>query len=375
MSLKISSENALSIERKSTCKEDKSSSSNSRDLNTIQSSILCAECGEQFMFATKLVEHGKKTQHRPFACQYKGCKKYYTKREHLTRHVETVHVYDTIQSLEQRKRFKCRLCEAQFAYNHGLTRHIKRSHWNVNLPFECFECLRGFKKKSELQAHSYVHTGVLPFECEECGERFLKRFWLTRHQRKHDANKKADAQVYVCDCGKICFDEDKLESHKQIEHSSEDRKDIVDGGGSPKEELPTSVCLVCDQTFSRKQYLRAHLRTYFESLDARKQYTCPMDGCDKAYTRSSNLMAHYNAVHDKQKSKRFACPREDCTARFGYKTVLKHHIESIHDNPKPPKRRERKSVGILERVLGVNQLGEQEPQVAIVVEKCLTEPP
>ncbi|CAI5745384.1 unnamed protein product [Peronospora destructor] len=290
MSLKISSENALSIERKSTCKEDKSSSSNSRDLNTIQSSILCAECGEQFMFATKLVEHG------------------------------------------------------------------------------------GLRKKSELQAHSYVHTGVLPFECEECGERFLKRFWLTRHQRKHDANKKADAQVYVCDCGKICFDEDKLESHKQIEHSSEDRKDIVDGGGSPKEELPTSVCLVCDQTFSRKQYLRAHLRTYFESLDARKQYTCPMDGCDKAYTRSSNLMAHYNAVHDKQKSKRFACPREDCTARFGYKTVLKHHIESIHDNPKPPKRRERKSVGILERVLGVNQLGEQEPQVAIVVEKCLTEP-
>ncbi|CAH0486045.1 unnamed protein product [Peronospora farinosa] len=350
--------------------QDTSFGSNSMDMKTTQSRIQCAECGEHFMFATKLVEHSKKTQHRPFACHYQDCKKCYTKREHLTRHVETVHVCGgTIQSLKQGKRFNCKLCEARFAYNHGLTRHMKRSHRNVNLPFECFECLKGFKKKSELQAHSYVHTGVLPFECQECGERFLKRFWLTRHQRKHDATKKADTQVYVCECGEICFDEDELKRHKQVKHSNEVREDIVDGSGSPKTKVPTSVCLVCDQTFSRKQYLRAHLRTHFESLDDRKQYTCPMDGCDKAYTRSSNLMTHYNAVHDKLKSKRFACPRKDCTARFGYKTVLKHHIESIHDNPKPPKRRERKSAGILEQVLGVNQFGEQEPQVALAVEK------
>ncbi|KUF80504.1 Transcription factor IIIA [Phytophthora nicotianae] len=340
------------------CDDDHFEESNAHSVH-----LNCAECGEQFLLSTELVAHSQSTRHRPFACQHQGCDKYYSKREHLTRHVETVHIRGSTQSLEERKPYKCELCQARFTYKHGLTRHIKRSHRNVNLPFECSECLKGFKKKSELQAHSYVHTGVLPFECEECGDRFLKRFWLTRHQRKHEANKDADTQVFVCDCGEICFDEEELNTHKQTEHGKEEAEDDV---GAEAKETPAHLCLVCDQTFSRKQYLRAHLRTHFESLDDRKQYTCPMDGCNKSYTRKSNLMTHYNAVHDKRKSKRFACPREGCTARFGYKTVLKHHIESIHDNPKPPKRRERKSAGILERALGINQVGEEAKRIKAV---------
>ncbi|KAG7390245.1 hypothetical protein PHYPSEUDO_008383 [Phytophthora pseudosyringae] len=334
--------------------------------------VTCAECGEQFRFTAWLVKHSQETRHRPFACQCEGCDKRYSKREHLARHVEAVHVRGATQSMEERKPFKCELCQARFTYNHGLTRHMKRSHRNVNLPFECSECLKGFKKKSELQAHSYVHTGLLPFECEDCGERFLKRFLLGRHRRTHEANRAADTQVYVCDCGEICFDEEELKSHKQTEHSGGRGEYAAEDGAEVKMETLAHVCLVCDQTFSRKQYLRAHLRTHFESLDDRKQYTCPMDGCNKAYTRKSNLMTHYNAVHDKRKSKRFACPREGCTAQFGYKTVLKHHLESIHDNPKPPKRRERGSTGILERALGVNQVGEQITRATVPVDNETT---
>ncbi|KAK1943887.1 Transcription factor IIIA [Phytophthora citrophthora] len=193
------------------------------------------------------------------------------------------------------------------------------------------------------------------------GERFLKKFMLTRHQRTHEANKEADTQVYVCGCGEICFDKDELANHKKAEHSSDNETGEGDANGdNVKMDTPTHICLVCDQTFTRMQYLRAHLRTHFESLDDRKQYTCPMNGCKKAYTRKSNLMTHYNAVHDERKSKRFACPREGCAARFGYKKVLKHHVESMHDNPKPPKRRECKSAGVLERTLGLNQVGEHE---------------
>ncbi|KAG6613063.1 zinc finger protein 37-like [Phytophthora cinnamomi] len=338
----------------------------------------CAECDEIFASAAELVVHSQETRHRPFACRHEGCSKRYSKREHLTRHVDAVHVRGSTQTLEERKPFKCELCEARFTYNHGLTRHTKRSHRNVNRPFECAECLKVFKKKSELQAHSYVHTGVLPFECEDCGERFLKRFLLTRHQRTHAANRDGDTQVFVCDCGEICFDEDELKSHKEVEHGSQEKADEngADSGADVTKQPASSahVCLVCDQTFSRKQYLRAHLRTHFESLDNRKQYSCPMAGCEKAYTRSSNLMAHYNAVHDERKSKRFACSREGCSARFGYKTVLKHHIESIHDKPKTPKRRERKSAGVLERALGVNQVGEQVARTIVFADDSEAKP-
>lgn len=325
--------------------------------------INCAECGECFRLAAEMVAHGQRTLHRPFGCQHEGCGSSYSKREHLTRHVKAVHVRSSNQSLEELKQFQCKLCHARFTYNHGLTRHMKRSHWNVNLPFECNKCLKRFRKKSELQGHSYVHTGVLPFECRDCGERFLKRFWLTRHQRKHVANKAADTQVYACDCGEIYFDINELESHKETEHGRGEANDDVDNGDDVYKTTPVHLCLVCDQSFARKQYLRAHLRTHFESLDDRKQFTCPMDNCNKSYTRKSNLMTHYNAVHDERKSKRFACPRDHCTARFGYKTVLKHHIESIHDNPKPPKQRERKSAGIFERTLGSNQIGDQVKRV------------
>ncbi|KAI9917477.1 hypothetical protein PsorP6_012530 [Peronosclerospora sorghi] len=328
------------------------------DDETTDERIECTECGVQFEYATHLVAHSRTTRHRPFACKREGCSKRYTKREHLTRHVETVHVRGAVESLDERKPFQCELCDARFAYNHGLTRHTKRSHRNVNLPFECSKCLKGFKKRSDLQAHSYVHTGVLPFQCEECGDRFIKRFSLTRHQRKHDAHREAATQVYVCDCGEICFDENELKRHQEAHQCARDGNNSTADREISKREGSTHVCLVCEQTFCRKQSLRAHLRTHFESLDERKHYVCPMDGCEKAYTRSSNLMTHYNAVHDERKSKRFACPREHCTARFGYKTVLKHHLESVHDNPKPPKRRECQSMGVLTRALGLKQVGE-----------------
>ncbi|KAG7394885.1 hypothetical protein PHYBOEH_004509 [Phytophthora boehmeriae] len=258
---------------------------------------------------------------------------------------------------------------------------MKRSHKNLNVPFECPRCLLAFKKKSDLQAHSYVHTGVMPFECEDCGVRFLKKFLLTRHQRTHAARRESETQVLVCECQEICFSAEELQKHKQTAHAKDEKVDgkdeeiidvcmnegVQDDDVEMKESTDVKMeqagsssllCRVCDRTFQRKQTLRMHLRTHFESLDERKEFVCPMPGCNKAYTRKSNLMTHYNAVHDERKSRRFACPREGCSARFGYKTTLTRHIDKVHDNPKPPKRRERSSAGILARALGVNQVGE-----------------
>ncbi|POM77352.1 LOW QUALITY PROTEIN: hypothetical protein PHPALM_5272 [Phytophthora palmivora] len=146
---------------------------------------------------------------------------------------------------EQRKPFKCELCQARFTYKHGLTRHMKRSHRNVNVPFECAECLMAFKKKSELQAHStkspFLNTFKFPLL-------FVSEYSFCLSW----ANAIASLTRLIS-------------NHKQTEHNHRDGEDTVHDDADATENSPTHVCLVCDQTFSRKQYLRAHLRTHFES--------------------------------------------------------------------------------------------------------------
>lgn len=280
-----------------------------------------------------------------FACAFEGCDKRYSKREHATRHFNSVHADKPAKS------FRCELCQIDFAYKHGLVRHQHRAHANENKPYACTTCLVAFKKKSELQAHSYVHTGVLPFACDDCSQRFLKRFQLTRHARTHSANRSAQTQVLVCehaDCNEILFSTNELEAHVKTAHAGS-QADVQE---QSKGRAVLLVCKVCDRTFERNQNLRAHLRTHFEDVDERKMHTCPMVGCDKAYTRKSNLMAHYNAVHDELKSQRFVCPYEGCDGRFGYKKVLATHLERVHEHPVEPKARKLKSMGVMLRVLG-----------------------
>lgn len=302
-------------------------------------SFLCEPCNLSFPTRFDLQQH-QNAAHLAFACAFEGCDKRYSKREHATRHFNSVH------AKKMDKSFRCELCQIDFAYKHGLVRHQHRAHANENKPYACSTCLVAFKKKSELQAHSYVHTGVLPFACEDCDQRFLKRFQLTRHARTHSANRSAQTQVLVCehqDCNEIFFSTEELETHVKTAHADQEQS---------KGRGVLLVCKVCDRTFERNQNLRAHLRTHFEDVDERKMHMCPMVGCDKAYTRKSNLMAHYNAVHDELKSQRFVCPYEGCDGRFGYKKVLTTHLERVHEHPVTPKTRKLKSMGVMLRVLG-----------------------
>lgn len=259
---------------------------------------------------------------------------------------------------------------------------MNRSHLNENKPYKCAQCLLAFKKKSDLQAHSFVHTGVLPFECGECGERFAKRFQLGRHERRHAANREAQSQVIFCeeaDCGQMLFSTEEKAKHDLEVHNKQcikresgvamgKKRKRASGGTPVKTEDGVEAtrrqllkCEVCGRMLQRKQNLRAHLRTHFEAVDERKMHVCPMEGCESAFTRKSNLMAHYNAVHDTVRSQRFVCPYDDCEGRFGYKKVLLTHIESIHVNPTPTKRaktQRRTAMPTKARVLGATPGGE-----------------
>ena len=47
--------------------------------------------------------------------------------------------------------------------------NTKHNHLNTDTRFKCEDCGKGFKYKSELEKHRYVHTGLKPFKCVICG--------------------------------------------------------------------------------------------------------------------------------------------------------------------------------------------------------------
>ncbi|KAJ0392758.1 hypothetical protein P43SY_007283 [Pythium insidiosum] len=369
----------------------------------VDESFACVECSAAFPTRHEREVHRRSTHThdsgdapvRRHACTVEGCGKAYTKREHLRRHVQAVH-----ERLPVEKPFGCALCGVRFVHKHALTRHHANCHSDtVNRPYVCSVCLLAFKKKTQLQAHSYVHTGVLPFECDECGERFLKRYLLVRHARVHSGSAKASqTQVFLCDvedCDELLLSVEEKQQHLRQAHGLGDRDDAEPESeptpaANRQETAPVVrrrfACLVCERAFDRVNNLRAHLRTHFDTVDDRRLHVCPIAGCDKAYTRKSNLMTHYNAVHDPVKSQRFKCPYDGCAGAFGYKKVLTTHIASIHlkserakaeetdaasnavvfdverelqDEPVKRRTRGHEPMGVLERVLGVSQVGEE----------------
>nr|KAF6395973.1 ZFP41 zinc finger protein [Molossus molossus] len=62
-------------------------------------------------------------------------------------------------------------------------------------PYECSECGRIFKHKTDHIRHQRVHTGEKPFQCDQCGKTFRHSSDVTKHQRIHTGEK-----PFKCGC-------------------------------------------------------------------------------------------------------------------------------------------------------------------------------
>ncbi|XP_070398488.1 zinc finger protein 91 [Nothobranchius furzeri] len=318
------------------------------EVKTINKSISCPECGEQFLNKWSLRKHLRVTSHsalrssgcfvnkkcvrvkkhihtcekvqtelKPFNCD--NCGKICSTKSNLNRHM-MVHI--------RPKPFACDLCGQRFSQKRILNCHMSvhtgqkpfvcdlcgqgfskktslNSHMNIHTgqkPFVCEICGQRFNRKTTLISHKIIHTGQRPFACKVCGQRFRKKTCVNRHMRVHTGQK-----PFACDlCGQRFGQKTNLNRHMML-HT----------GQKP------FVCDLCGQRFGQQQQLKSHMSAHTEQ----KPFPCEL--CGKRFNHKASLKIHMR-VHNGLKS--FPC--QLCGKIFNYKTCLNIHMR-VHTGQKP----------------------------------------
>lgn len=104
-------------------------------------------------------------------------------------------------------------------------------------------------------------------------------------------------------------------------------------------------CIFCDVKFGGQYELENHMEIYHSGLTVkdRKNVACEHPGCDKRFTKKSNMKTHFRAAHE---GMRFVCGKVDtwesdgledwnwteegCGQEFTAKAALEQHILYVH---------------------------------------------
>ena len=80
-----------------------------------------------------------------YECDVKDCKKSFSKKDKLTKHIQTKHQ-------PRPEWFSCPTCAKQFNRQDSLRRHL-RSH-TPERPFKCVVCKSSFRRRDHLSRHT-----------------------------------------------------------------------------------------------------------------------------------------------------------------------------------------------------------------------------
>lgn len=134
----------------------------------------CPVCKKMFSNKFNLTTHSKLHLPASRVHQCDTCGKSFTGRNHLRRHIRSVHL---------KRGAECKICHKILNCQEALYAH-NRIH-NDERPFVCPTCGKASRTSSALVVHLRTHTGEKPYKCEFCGKGFTQTSSLAVHRRIH----------------------------------------------------------------------------------------------------------------------------------------------------------------------------------------------
>lgn len=264
-------------------------------------------CDKSYIEEKHLKQHikGSHTHERSYHCDWDGCTKSFLTATRLRRHR---------QAHEGHERFRCTAyppCNQTFRKHQTLQRHIRSEHLQL-APFPCTyidpitqeHCNAGFDGAGGLRKHEDRVHGILRFFCPECvipgslapdgsamNVGFTTEAQLQAHIKKEHAN---------CPfCERRCASQRELEKHIETQHSGTTL--------AQRKNIPCTY-LGCNKTFTKKSNLTVHIRTVHNG----ERYICGTfdvskvpdlsswnggDACGKDFVSKANLEDHVRTAH------------------------------------------------------------------------------